>query len=53
MIPLISWAQTQISGKIIDDNGVAIPFATVIEDGTTNGTTTDENGMFSFTTSIP
>ena len=50
-IPMITWAQTQISGKIIDDKGVVIPFATVIEDGTSNGTTTDENGIFSFATS--
>lgn len=47
-IPLITWSQKTISGKIIDTNGQGIPFATVVEDKTTNGTTTDENGNFTF-----
>ena len=47
-IPVISFAQTEISGKIIDEQGEPVPFATVMEDGTSNGTTTDENGRFLF-----
>lgn len=38
-------AQT-INGKVIDKNKEALPFFNVIEKGTTNGTTTDENGNF-------
>jgi len=45
-IPIITWAQKSISGKIIDTNGEGIPFVTVVEDNTSNGTTTDEFGNF-------
>ncbi|TCI94240.1 SusC/RagA family TonB-linked outer membrane protein [Tenacibaculum sp. M341] len=41
-------AQT-IKGKVTDSSGESIPFADIIEKGTTNGTTTDENGEFSLT----
>ncbi len=47
-IPIITWAQNTISGKIIDANGEPIPYATVLEDKTSNGTTTDEFGNFTF-----
>ncbi|MDX8552078.1 SusC/RagA family TonB-linked outer membrane protein [Tenacibaculum sp. 1B UA] len=36
-----------IKGKIVDVNGESIPFANIIEKGTTNGTTSNENGEFS------
>ena len=39
-------AQT-ITGKVTDESGNGIPFANVIEKGTRNGTTTDEEGKFS------
>ncbi|MBL4605002.1 MAG: TonB-dependent receptor plug domain-containing protein, partial [Flavobacteriaceae bacterium] len=39
-------AQT-IKGKVIDSKGEALAFMNVVEKGTTNGTTTDENGEFS------
>ena len=35
-----------VSGIITDDKGNVIPSATVMEKGTKNGTTTDENGKF-------
>jgi iron complex outermembrane receptor protein len=35
-----------VSGKVQDASGEAIPYANVIEKGTTNGTTTDESGEF-------
>ena len=41
-------AQT-ITGKVTDESGAPIPFANVIEKGTRNGTTTDEDGTFSLT----
>ncbi len=40
-------AQT-VTGKVSDEFGSPIPFANVIEKGTSNGTTTDEEGNFSF-----
>ncbi len=46
MLPLGLLAQTA-KGKVVDAKGNAIPFATVVEKGTTNGTTTDDNGNFS------
>lgn len=36
-----------VSGKVTDENGDGLPGVNVIEKGTTNGTTTDINGMFS------
>ncbi|TVZ25323.1 iron complex outermembrane receptor protein [Gillisia sp. Hel_I_86] len=50
-IPLVSWAQTSITGQILDEKGEGVPFATVMEEGTTNGTTTDEFGNFGFSVS--
>ena len=38
-------AQT-IKGKVTDSSGEALSFMNVVEKGTTNGTTTDENGEF-------
>jgi TonB-linked SusC/RagA family outer membrane protein len=51
LLPLGMLAQT-ITGKITDTQGEGIPFANVIEKGTSNGTTTDENGDFSLTLTI-
>lgn len=49
-VPL--YAQTsQVRGKVTDQNGEAIPGATVIEKGTSNGTTTDIEGTYSLTPS--
>ncbi|NDK19126.1 MAG: hypothetical protein GW912_09045, partial [Zetaproteobacteria bacterium] len=45
MIPLGLLAQTA-KGRIIDTKGNAIPFATIVEKGTSNGTTADDNGNF-------
>ncbi len=39
-------AQT-IKGKVTDTSGEALSFMNVVEKGTTNGTTTNENGEFS------
>lgn len=39
-------SQASISGKVTDENGEALPGATVLEKGTTNGTTTDIDGTF-------
>ncbi|SDD69267.1 iron complex outermembrane recepter protein [Pricia antarctica] len=40
-------AQTTVSGTVTDAENVPLPGATVLEKGTTNGTTTDFDGNFS------
>ena len=47
----IAFAQSTITGKVMDsDMNAPLPGANIIEKGTTNGTTTDFDGNFSFTT---
>jgi hypothetical protein len=43
-------AQTLISGKITDKKGEVLPFANIALEGTYDGASADENGIFSFTT---
>ncbi|NQW35589.1 MAG: TonB-dependent receptor [Flavobacteriales bacterium] len=50
MLPISIMAQS-VNGKVTDVKGNAIPFATVVEKGTTNGTTTDDNGAFTLNVS--
>ena len=45
-ISTIAFAQKQISGKVVDDTGEAVPGANVIVKGTTEGTTTDLEGNY-------
>lgn len=45
----INIAAQTIKGKVTDSAGESIPFADVIEKGTTNGISTDDNGQFSLT----
>jgi TonB-linked SusC/RagA family outer membrane protein len=42
-------AQSTVTGNVIDDQGVPLPGATVLEAGTSNGTTTDFDGNYSIT----
>jgi len=46
-LPVSIFAQT-VKGKLTDAKGKSVPFATIVEKGTSNGTTTDENGNFEF-----
>ncbi|ARV07148.1 ferric enterobactin receptor [Polaribacter sp. SA4-10] len=46
MLPLGMMAQT-IKGKVTDSSGAGLPYMNVIEKGTSNGSTTDDNGEFS------
>jgi hypothetical protein len=45
-----AFAQTQISGKVRDQKGNALPFASVYLDKTISGTITDSAGRYAFTT---
>ncbi|QLE02200.1 TonB-dependent receptor [Galbibacter sp. BG1] len=49
------WSQnaTSISGKVLGEDGVPLPGATVIEKGTSNGTQTDFDGNFSLSVENP
>jgi hypothetical protein len=51
VISYSSTALTTINGKVTDMKGMPIPGANVYLQGTYDGSTTDENGSFSFTTS--
>src|SRR5687767_11773766 len=43
-----AWAQSiAVKGKVTDDRGESLPGVTVLEKGTTNGTTSDANGQYS------
>ena len=42
-------AQGTVTGNVTDDQGVPLPGATVVEVGTSNGTTTDFDGNYSIT----
>lgn len=39
-------AQTKVGGKVVDQNGDGIPFASILFKGTSSGTVSDENGKF-------
>ncbi len=41
----------EVSGKVTDESGEGLPGATVLVKGTTNGTTTDLDGVYRLTTS--
>ncbi len=47
IIPLKSFPQINISGKVIDEDGKPIAYANVIFPNSTKGTSTDNNGRFS------
>lgn len=48
LFDLSAFAQTKVvTGKISDQNGQAVPFATVVLKGTKTGTSADANGIFS------
>jgi len=46
LIPIVTWSQTTASGKIVNAKGEGVPFVTVIEKGTSNGTTSAQDGSF-------
>lgn len=50
LIGTFGFSQTQLSGKVTDAKNAAIAGANVFVEGTYDGTTTNENGEFTFTT---
>ena len=42
----ISFAQTSVSGLVVDSNGDVVPGANIVDKGTTNGTVTDFDGAY-------
>ena len=46
MLSTLMYAQTEISGTVVDGTGEAVIGATVMEKGTSNGTVTDFDGNF-------
>jgi TonB-dependent starch-binding outer membrane protein SusC len=44
---LTPFAAVQVTGNVTDENGQPLPGASIIEKGTTNGTTSDVDGNFS------
>ena len=47
-MPILALGQSrQITGSVTDEKGTPLPFVTVMEKGTKNGTSTDEQGLFS------
>jgi TonB-linked SusC/RagA family outer membrane protein len=45
--PVLAWAQVTISGKVTEEGGQALPGVTIIEKGSSAGTTTQTNGTYS------
>ncbi|GGE94743.1 SusC/RagA family TonB-linked outer membrane protein [Hymenobacter cavernae] len=50
LLASVAWAQTRaISGRVVGSDGAGLPGVTVLERGTTNGTSSNANGEFSLT----
>ncbi|WP_299709082.1 TonB-dependent receptor [uncultured Tenacibaculum sp.] len=47
----VMYAQTKISGKVVDSTNEPLPGASVVEKGTSNGTSTNFDGLFELTVS--
>ena len=53
VVTMIGFSQQKtVSGNVTDENGLPLPGATVIEQGTNNGTTTDFDGNYSITVEL-
>ena len=54
VLPSLAFAQTrQITGTVNDEKGAPLAFVSVVEKGTTNGTTTDDKGQFALNVTTP
>ncbi len=52
LLGAFSFASAQISGTVVDENGVPLGGASLVKKGTTTGTTTDFDGNFSIDASM-
>jgi len=52
LLQVSAFAQNTVSGKVVDNKNNPIPAANVYIDGSYDGSTTDENGNFTFTTDL-
>ena len=50
LLTTAGFSQNTISGKVVDEKGKPVPGANVFIEGTYDGGSSDENGVFSFTT---
>jgi hypothetical protein len=50
LVSFSGFSQATISGKVVDEKNRVIPRANIFLEGTYDGDTSDENGVFSFTT---
>jgi hypothetical protein len=50
LIVITGYAQTRISGKVTDERGAGVPLANIVLVDTYDGTTSDTEGKFEFTT---
>ena len=46
LFSVVAFAQKSIKGKVTDESGIPLPGASVLIEGTTTGTTTDFDGVF-------
>lgn len=46
LMPVLLWAQKTVTGTINDSNGMPLPGASVLVEGTTNGAVTDFEGQY-------
>src|SRR5688500_12660646 len=46
-VSVVSAQQRRVTGSVKDENGAPVAGASVVERGTSNGVTTDDNGAFS------
>ena len=47
LMAFTGWAQKTVTGTVLDDKGLPLPGATVVEQGSSNGVSTDFDGNFS------
>ncbi|HEY0092043.1 MAG TPA: TonB-dependent receptor, partial [Flavobacterium sp.] len=50
LFTVLLFSQNTISGKVVDQKGVPVPGANIFIDGTYDGSSSDDNGDFTFTT---
>ncbi len=50
LLSIFSFSQTTISGKVLDEKKQPVPTANIFIEGTYDGSSSDENGNFTFTT---